>query len=162
MKFTPLPYTPIQTYTNLHVKIFPHVRPCAGATIFERDPAAGLVASPKADVRPSKPFREFRTLHFAVQSYQAMYQQVFNTLVGSFAPPAPPLDEHPADTALTRRELADFFEHAPISLHWAGPDGRILKTNEAELALLGYSREEYVGREAAAFHQNPQPMRAAL
>jgi PAS domain S-box-containing protein len=91
-----------------------------------------------------------------------MYQQEFNALVGSIAPLTPPLVEHPADTALTRRELADFFEHAPISLHWAGPDGRILKTNQAELALLGYSREEYLGREAAGFHQDPQPMRAAL
>src|SRR5580700_10767001 len=91
-----------------------------------------------------------------------MYQEEFNVLVGPIAPRSPSLDEHPADTALTKRELADFFEHAPISLHWAGPDGRILKTNQAELALLGYSREEYVGREAASFHQNPQPMRAAL
>jgi PAS domain S-box-containing protein len=91
-----------------------------------------------------------------------MYQQEFSSLVGSLASPDPLLDEHPADTALTRRELADFFEHAPISLHWAGADGRILKTNQTELALLGYSREEYVGREAADFHQNPQPMRATL
>jgi two-component system, LuxR family, sensor kinase FixL len=30
------------------------------------------------------------------------------------------------------------------------------------LDLLGYGREEYVGREAASFHQNPQLMRAAL
>ena len=91
-----------------------------------------------------------------------MYQEEFNTLVGSIAPRLPLLDEHPADTALTKRELADFFEQAPISLHWAGPDGRILKTNQAELALLGYTREDYVGREAASFHQNAQPMRAAL
>jgi two-component system sensor kinase FixL len=91
-----------------------------------------------------------------------MYQQEFNALVGSIVLRLPPMEDHPADTALTRRELADFFEHAPISLHWAGPDGRILKTNQAELALLGYSREEYVGREAAEFHQDPQPMRSAL
>ncbi|HEY3864449.1 MAG TPA: PAS domain-containing sensor histidine kinase [Verrucomicrobiae bacterium] len=78
------------------------------------------------------------------------------------APPAPPQEDDPADKALTRRELADFFEHAPMSLHWAGPDGRILKTNQAELAMLGYTREEYVGREAAAFHQDPLPVRAAM
>jgi len=60
-----------------------------------------------------------------------MNQQEFKTLVGSLAPLLPPLGEHPADTALTKRELADLFEHAPISLHWAGPDGRILKTNQA-------------------------------
>jgi PAS domain S-box-containing protein len=91
-----------------------------------------------------------------------MYQQEFNALVGSITPRVSSLDDHPADTALTRRELADFFDQAPISLHWAGPEGRILKTNQAELALLGYRREEYVGREAADFHQNPLAMRAAL
>src|ERR1700733_9189179 len=91
-----------------------------------------------------------------------MYQQEFNALVGSIVLRLPPMEDPPADTALSRRELADFFEHAPISLHWAGPDGRILKTNQAELALLGYSREEYVGREAAEFHRDPKPIRAAL
>jgi PAS domain S-box-containing protein len=71
-------------------------------------------------------------------------------------------EDSPADAALTPRELADFFEHAPVSLHWAGPDGRILKVNRAELELLSYSRDEYVGREAAGFHKNPQSLRAAL
>jgi PAS domain S-box-containing protein len=97
-----------------------------------------------------------------MQCEGAMLQQEFNSLVDPIAQRLPPLEDHPADTALSRRELADFFEQAPISLHWAGPDGRILKTNQAELALLGYSREEYVGREAADFHQDPKPMRAAL
>jgi len=59
-------------------------------------------------------------------------------------------------------DLADFFEHAPIGLHWAGPDGLILRVNQAELDLTGYAREEYLGRPAAQFHQNPQLLRAAL
>jgi PAS domain S-box-containing protein len=59
-----------------------------------------------------------------------------------------------AETELRRRkrELSDFFENAPVAIHWVGPDGRILRANQAELDLLGYSREEYVGHHIAEFH----------
>ncbi len=52
----------------------------------------------------------------------------------------------------SERELADFFENATVGLHWVGPDGTILRANRAELDMLGYSREEYVGRPVADFH----------
>ncbi len=52
----------------------------------------------------------------------------------------------------SERELADFFENASIGLHWVGPNGTILRANRAELDMLGYSREEYVGRPIADFH----------
>lgn len=51
-----------------------------------------------------------------------------------------------------RRELADFFDNAPIAMHWVGPDGVILRVNQAELDLLGYRRDEYVGHHIAEFH----------
>ncbi len=51
--------------------------------------------------------------------------------------------------------LADFFDNAAIPLHWVGPDGTILRANKAELDLLGYSSEEYVGRNIAEFHADP-------
>lgn len=54
-----------------------------------------------------------------------------------------------------REELADFIENAAIGLHWVGPDGTILWANQAELDLLGYSREEYIGRNIAEFHADP-------
>jgi PAS domain S-box-containing protein len=59
-----------------------------------------------------------------------------------------------AEVALQRseRNLADFFEHAVIGLHWVGPDGVILRANQAELELLGYSREEYIGHNISEFH----------
>ncbi|HZQ68003.1 MAG TPA: hypothetical protein VFA68_05730, partial [Terriglobales bacterium] len=37
--------------------------------------------------------------------------------------------------------LRDFIERSTISLHWVGADGTILWANQAELDLLGYSRE---------------------
>jgi PAS domain S-box-containing protein len=55
---------------------------------------------------------------------------------------------------LRRREedLADFIENAPVGLHWVGADGTILWANQAELDLLGYTREEYIGHHIAEFH----------
>ena len=59
-----------------------------------------------------------------------------------------------AESKLRRseRELADFFDNANIGLHWVGPNGIILRVNQAELDLLGYKRDEYVGRHIAEFH----------
>ena len=51
-----------------------------------------------------------------------------------------------------REELEDFFENAAIALHWVGHDGTILRANRAELDLMGYSLEEYLGRNVADFH----------
>jgi PAS domain S-box-containing protein len=50
------------------------------------------------------------------------------------------------------RELADFIENASVGLHWVGADGTILWANQAELDLLGYTREEYIGRSITDFH----------
>ena len=49
-------------------------------------------------------------------------------------------------------ELAEFFENASLGIHWVGPDGTILRANQAELDFLGYDRDEYVGRHIADFH----------
>src|SRR5215472_6273857 len=56
--------------------------------------------------------------------------------------------------ALRRSEAAlrDFIETSTIGLHWVGADGTILWVNQAELDLLGYTKEEYVGRNIAEFH----------
>jgi PAS domain S-box-containing protein len=48
--------------------------------------------------------------------------------------------------------LRDFIETSTIGLHWVEADGTILWANQAELDLLGYLREEYVGRNIAEFH----------
>ena len=37
-------------------------------------------------------------------------------------------------------------------MHWVGPDGTILWANRAEIELLGYSAEEYIGQHIARFH----------
>ena len=59
-----------------------------------------------------------------------------------------------AERALQRSEqlLTDFFENAAVGLHWVGPDGTVLRVNQTELNLLGYTREEYVGHHISKFH----------
>ncbi|WP_116285580.1 PAS domain-containing protein, partial [Rhizobium sp. LCM 4573] len=51
-----------------------------------------------------------------------------------------------------KADLEDFFENSAIGLHIVGGDGIIQRANKAELALLGYTVEEYVGRHIAEFH----------
>jgi PAS domain S-box-containing protein len=62
-----------------------------------------------------------------------------------------------AERQLRRSEqlLTDFFENAAVGLHWVGPDGIVLRVNQTELDLLGYSRDEYVGHHIAEFHADP-------
>lgn len=48
-------------------------------------------------------------------------------------------------------ELHDFFNKAPIALHWLSDDGRVLWANDRELEVLEYSREEYIGEQIMKF-----------
>jgi len=61
-----------------------------------------------------------------------------------------------AEAALQHSEknLADFFDHAPIGLQWLGPDGAILRANQAQLDLLGVKRENYLGHRITEFDAN--------
>jgi PAS domain S-box-containing protein len=59
-------------------------------------------------------------------------------------------------------ELRDFLENAVVSMHWVGADGTILWANKAELALLGYERDEYVGRHISEFHADVPVIRDIL
>jgi PAS domain S-box-containing protein len=54
-----------------------------------------------------------------------------------------------------RRALANFFENAAIGMHWVTADGMILWVNQAELDLLGYTPQEYLGHHIAEFHVDP-------
>ncbi len=52
----------------------------------------------------------------------------------------------------TNRDLEDFFENSAVGLHVVNGEGFILRANRAELDLLGYTADEYVGRHIADFH----------
>src|SRR5207248_1455091 len=69
-----------------------------------------------------------------------------------------------AEEALRRseRELSDFFDNASQGLHWVDASGTILRANRAELKLLGYSAEEYIGYQIAKFHVDQNAIAAML
>lgn len=49
-------------------------------------------------------------------------------------------------------DLTDFLNNAAEGLHRVAADGTILWANQAELSMLGYSYDEYVGRHIGDFH----------
>jgi PAS domain S-box-containing protein len=49
-------------------------------------------------------------------------------------------------------DYRDFFENGAVALHLVSADGVILHANKAELDLVGYPAEEYVGRHIAEFY----------
>jgi PAS domain S-box-containing protein len=59
-----------------------------------------------------------------------------------------------AEQTLRQREqeLSDFLEDASEGIHKVAADGTILYANRAELHLLGYEWDEYVGRNIANFY----------
>ena len=49
-------------------------------------------------------------------------------------------------------DYKDFFENGDIGLHIVDGAGCILHANKAELNLLGYEADDYIGRDIASFH----------
>lgn len=46
-------------------------------------------------------------------------------------------------------ELRDLYENAPCGYHSVTPDGIIMRMNQTELAWLGFTREELIGKESS-------------
>jgi PAS domain S-box-containing protein len=69
-----------------------------------------------------------------------------------------------AEQSLRRSEhhLAEFFNHAPIGMEWLSASGVILRANQAQLDLLGYSAKEYVGHFLGDFCADPASVRDLL
>lgn len=53
-------------------------------------------------------------------------------------------------------ELTNFIDHASIPLHWLNTEGIIIWANQAELDILGFTKEEYVGHPISDFHTEPE------
>ncbi len=54
--------------------------------------------------------------------------------------------------AIREHELADFLENAMEGIHQVGPEGIIIWANLAELKMLGYTLDEYIGHSITEFH----------
>ncbi|MFL6646453.1 MAG: PAS domain S-box protein [Sulfurifustaceae bacterium] len=60
-----------------------------------------------------------------------------------------------AELRRSRQQVQSFIENANVGLNRIGPDGTILWANRYEPVILGYSLEEYVGRNVADFYADP-------
>ena len=69
-----------------------------------------------------------------------------------------------AERLLQRREaqLWDFLESAVVAMDWVAADGTISWANRAELKLLGYDRDEYIGHQISEFHVDQPVIRDIL
>jgi len=60
-----------------------------------------------------------------------------------------------SDDILAQREkdaeLIDFFQNAPIALHWLSGTGHVMWANQTELDVLGYTATEYIGQPIMKF-----------
>jgi len=66
----------------------------------------------------------------------------------------PAVLDHPTDvlSGIAEPDFQDFFENGAVPLHIVDRDGTVIRANRAELDLLGYARDEYVGRRISDFH----------
>jgi len=55
---------------------------------------------------------------------------------------------------INQQALDQVVENAAVGIHWVAPDGTILRANRAELHMLGYEQDEYVGHHITEFHLN--------
>jgi PAS domain S-box-containing protein len=69
-----------------------------------------------------------------------------------------------AEESLRRSEhnLAGFFNQSPIGLVWLSAGGVILRANQAQLDMLGYAGEDYVGHSFTEFCGEPSRGRELL
>jgi PAS domain S-box-containing protein len=111
----------------------------------------------------AEPFRGVCTAHSRVipaESYTALIQpserlaEISQLQQKALSLESEVRERRATQRALARREreLADFLDNSLEGLHKVGPDGTIQWANAAELRLLGYSAQEYVGRSIREFH----------
>jgi len=62
-----------------------------------------------------------------------------------------PCTEQDMEQRAKDSELVDFFQNAPIALHWLSGQGIVLWANQRELDVLGYTAEEYIGQPIMKF-----------
>ncbi|MDQ7912343.1 PAS domain S-box protein [Pseudomonas sp. 102515] len=84
--------------------------------------------------------RVLRDKHGAIQGAISFFQDVS--------------PHHALTNELVRKsaDLEDFFDNSVVGLHIVSGDGIILRANKAELSLLGYTADEYIGRRITDFH----------
>lgn len=92
--------------------------------------------------------------YLAISTDQGRHRAIAALQQRAHALEAEIVERRKTERILQRREaqLWDFLESAVIAMHWVAADGTILWANRAELKLLGYQREEYIGHQISEFH----------
>ena len=67
-----------------------------------------------------------------------------------------PCSERTMEQRAKDAELVDFFQNAPIALHWLSGEGIILWANQTELDVLGYTEEEVGAAGGRTVHHSHQ------
>jgi PAS domain S-box-containing protein len=70
----------------------------------------------------------------------------------------------PAEKAQWFDVLNDFFDNAPVGVHFVGLNGVMMRANRAEVALLGYSDDPgaYIGRHVRHIHHETAVVESLL
>jgi len=104
------------------------------------------ICNAHSQVRPAKSFSE--ASGHELQRQIALLQQKAVALEAEVA------KREESERLLRRREweLEDFLANAVEGVHRIGPSQEILWANKAELSMLGYTPEEYIGHHIAEFH----------
>ena len=118
--------------------------------LFSQDPdgqSIRLICGAHSDILPSPQYRSLVTHEDRLHSVLFLQQK-------GRALEAEVRERRKVEKDLAEREaeLKDFLNNAVIGMHWIGADGTILWVNKAELALLGYEEDEYVGHHISEFH----------
>lgn len=61
-----------------------------------------------------------------------------------------------SELSKSQKSLIEFAENANVPLHCVDETGTIIWANNAELSLLGYTKNEYIGQPIAKFHANQE------
>ena len=143
-----------RTKNNPVVTSYPYVRFYAGAPLIT--PEGQVIGTLCVIDRIPREISQEQVESLKALSRQVIAQLELRRKLADLACTA--LEYKRMEMQLSGREklLTDFLENGTIGLHWVGQDGKILWANKAELELLGYSREEYIGRHIAEFHVDPE------
>jgi len=95
---------------------------------------------------------------FPIQKYFDWFISQSSGADGTIILLGDPVSEQEGSQREKEVELIDFFQNAPIALHWLTGEGNVLWANQTELNVLGYTAEEYIGQPIMKFCPDEQEL----
>jgi PAS domain S-box-containing protein len=129
-----------------HDFAFPQIRRSHGGDAFEGNSFVGLTAAEQL-----RQFHRLQRRSHELEGENARRKQLESGLRETLRK----RERAEKDLRASQLNMIDFLENAVEGFHRMGPDGTIMAANQAELDLLGYARDEYVGHRIADFLVDP-------